>query len=261
MEMRIPIYQIDAFTKEEFKGNPAAVCPLEKWIEDALMQKIAKENNLSETAFFIKKDDIYELRWFTPEEEIDLCGHATLAAAYTIFEYLDKNSNKISFNTKSGILEVLKKDKLITMIFPSRAGEKSEIPEELIRGLGKKPKELYRSRDYMAVFEKEEDIKSLRLNMEELKKLDVFGVIVTAKGNEVDFVSRYFAPKSGINEDPVTGSAHCALVPYWRRVLNKNEFVAYQLSDRGGELYCIDKGENIEISGQAISYLEGYINV
>ncbi|MFL0194158.1 PhzF family phenazine biosynthesis protein [Clostridium sp. WILCCON 0269] len=259
--MRIPIYQVDAFTNEQFKGNPAAVCPLKQWIKDDLMQEIAKENNLSETAFFVKKGDIYELRWFTPEEEIDLCGHATVATAYVIFEYLEKNLKEISFDTKSGILGVSKKDNLITMIFPSREGEKSKIPEELIRGLGKEPKELYKSRDYMAVFEKEEDIKNLNLNMEELKKLDAFGIIVTAKGNEVDFVSRYFAPKSGISEDPVTGSSHCTLVPYWKKVLGKNEFVAYQLSDRGGKLYCTDLGGKIEISGSAVSYLEGYINV
>ncbi|MBC2580951.1 PhzF family phenazine biosynthesis protein [Clostridium sp. DJ247] len=259
--MKIPIYQIDAFTNEQFKGNPAAVCPLERWIDDDLMQKIAKENNLSETAFFTKKDDIYELRWFTPEEEIDLCGHATLATAYVIFKYLEKDLSKVIFNTQSGILEVSKKGSLITMIFPSREGKSCEIPKELVMGLGKEPKELYRSRDYMAVFEKEEDIKNLKLDIEELKKLDVFGIIVTAKGKEVDFVSRYFAPKSGINEDPVTGSAHCTLVPYWKKTLKKNEFVAYQLSDRGGKLYCTDLGERVEISGEAVLYLEGYINL
>jgi len=259
--MRIPIYQIDAFTNEQFKGNPAAVCPLTEWIKDDLMQDIAAENNLSETAFFVKKDHEYELRWFTPKEEVDLCGHATLASAYVIFTYLDKRITKVIFHTKSGILEVSREGSLLTMIFPSREGEKCEAPEALIKGLGKRPNEVFQSRDYMAVFETEQEIMSLDLNMDELKKLDGLGVIVTAKGNEVDFVSRFFAPKVGIDEDPVTGSAHCTLVPYWKRVLGKNEFVALQLSERGGKLFCADLGEMVKISGEATSYLEGHINV
>ena len=259
--MRIPIYQIDAFTKEQFKGNPAAVCPLAAWIKDDLMQDIAAENNLSETAFFVKKDHEYELRWFTPKGEVDLCGHATLASAYVIFIYLDKKIMKVIFHTKSGMLEVSREGSLLTMIFPSREGEKCEAPEALIKGLGKRPKEVYQSRDYMAVFETEQEIMNLDLNMDELKKLDGLGVIVTAKGNEVDFVSRFFAPKVGIDEDPVTGAAHCTLVPYWKRVLGKNEFVALQLSERGGKLFCADLGEMVKISGEATSYLEGHINV
>ncbi len=259
--MRIPIYQVDAFTKEQFKGNPAAVCPLAEWIKDDLMQDIAAENNLSETAFFVKKDHEYELRWFTPKGEVDLCGHATLASAYVIFTYLDKKIMKVLFHTKSGILEVSREGSLLTMIFPSREGEKCEAPEALIKGLGKRPKEVYQSRDYMAVFETEQEIMSLDLNMDELKKLDGLGVIVTAKGNEVDFVSRFFAPKEGVDEDPVTGSAHCTLVPYWKRVLGKNEFVALQLSERGGKLFCADLGEMVKISGEATPYLEGHINV
>jgi len=259
--MRIPIYQIDAFTNEQFKGNPAAACPLEEWIKDDLMQKIAAENNLSETAFFVKKHNKYELRWFTPKEEVDLCGHATLASAYVIFTYLDKTMMNIKFNTKSGILEVSKEGSLLSMIFPAREGEKCEVPEALIKGLGKRTKEVYKSRDYMAVFETEKEIMNLELNMDELKKLDGLGIIVTAKGNEVDFVSRFFAPKAGIDEDPVTGSAHCTLVPYWKNVLSKNEFVALQLSKRGGKLFCADLGEMVKISGEATSYLEGYIDV
>ena len=259
--MRIPIYQIDAFTNEQFKGNPAAVCPLAEWIKDDLMQDIAAENNLSETAFFVKKDHEYELRWFTPKGEVDLCGHATLASAYVIFTYLDKKIIKVIFHTKSGMLEVSREGSLLTMIFPSREGEKCEAPEALIKGLGKRPNEVFQSRDYMAVFETEQEIMSLDLNMDELKKLDGLGVIVTAKGNEVDFVSRFFAPKVGIDEDPVTGSAHCTLVPYWKRVLGKNEFVALQLSERGGKLFCADLGEMVKISGEATSYLEGHINI
>lgn len=259
--MRIPIYQVDAFTNELFRGNPAAVCPLEEWIDDNIMQKIAKENNLSETAFFIKKGDMYELRWFTPEFEIDLCGHATLATAYVIFEYLEKDLNEISFNTKSGKLKVIKKDKLLSMVFPSREGSKCDITKELVDALGKKPLELYKSRDYMAVFEKEEDIINLTPDMEKLSKINAFGMIVTSKGNNVDFVSRYFIPDSVIGEDPVTGSAHCTLIPYWRKVLNKDKFVARQLSDRSGILYCRDLGNKVEISGEAVFYLEGYINI
>jgi len=259
--MKIPIYQIDAFTNKQFKGNPAAICQLYEWIEDDIMQKIAEENNLSETAFFTKKDNIYELRWFTPETEIDLCGHATLATAYVIFQYIEKNLSEINFNTNSGCLKVLKKDNLITMIFPMREGEECEISKELVEGLGKKPIRLYKSRDYLAVFEKEEDIKNLKPDMEKLKKLNAFGIIVTAKGNNVDFVSRYFIPDSIINEDPVTGSAHCTLVPYWKKTLNKNEFIADQLSHRGGRLYCRYLGDKIEISGEAVSYLKGYIKI
>lgn len=259
--MKIPFYQIDAFTSEQFKGNPAGVCPLEGWIEDELMQNIAAENNLSETAFFVKKDNEYELRWFTPKGEVDLCGHATLATAYVIFNYFNKDLNNITFNTKSGILEVTKKGSLLAMLFPSRKGKKCYIPEELVKGLGKIPKEVYKSRDYLAVFNTEEDILNLKLNMDKLKKLDASGVIVTAKGNEVDFVSRFFAPKLGVDEDPVTGSAHCTLVPYWKDVLNKDEFVALQLSERGGKLYCKDLGSMVEISGEAVAYLEGYIFV
>jgi PhzF family phenazine biosynthesis protein len=259
--MRIPIYQIDAFTNKQFKGNPAAVCPLEEWMNDDLMQDIAAENNLSETAFFVKKNNEYELRWFTPKEEVDLCGHATLASAYVIFTHLDKTTMKIIFNTKSGILEVFKEGSLFSMIFPSREGEKCETPEALIKGLGKRPKEVYQSRHYMAVFETEKEIINLDLNMDELKKLDGLGIIVTAKGNEVDFVLRFFAPKIGIDEDPVTGSVQCTLIPYWKKVLGKNEFVALQLSERGGKLLCADLGKMVKISGEAVSYLEGYINI
>ncbi len=259
--MRIPIYQVDAFTNEQFKGNPAAICPLQDWIKEDVMQKIAAENNLSETAFFVKKDDAYELRWFTPKGEVDLCGHATLAAAYVICTYIEENVKKITFKTKSGLLEVSKDGGLFTLSFPSREGAKCDTPEELIKGLGKAPIEVYKSRDYLAVFDTEQDILDLELNIDELKKLDGFGVIVTAKGEDVDFVSRFFAPKAGIDEDPVTGSAHCTLVPYWKNKLNKNQFVAWQLSERGGKLYCTDVGETVKIAGEAVSYLEGFINV
>lgn len=259
--MKIPIYQIDAFTNIQFKGNPAAICPLDSWISDELMQNIAMENNLSETAFFVKSGSGYELRWFTPKGEIDLCGHATLATSFVIFNYIDKEAQTIDFFTKSGLLQISRTGKLIDMVFPSREGDKIEAPEILVKALGKMPTEVYKSRDYMAVFETEEDIREMAPDMELLKKLDVLGIIVTAKGREADFVSRFFAPRAGVNEDPVTGSAHCTLVPYWKKVLNKSEFTALQLSERTGTLYCTDLGDRVKMSGEAAAYLEGFINV
>lgn len=260
--MRLPIYQIDAFTSAQFSGNPAAVCPLEQWLSAEVMQKIAAENNLSETAFFVDKDDHYELRWFTPNNEVDLCGHATLASAYVIFTFLDPDRQHIKFSTASGILEVSRQGQQLVMIFPSREGVKCDPPEDLVNGLGKRPRETYKStRDYLAVFETEEEVLNLKLTMSELKKLPGGGVIATAKGKTADFVSRYFAPKLGVDEDPVTGSAHCVLVPYWSKVLNKKELTARQISARGGTLDCADQGETVRIAGEAAAYLEGYINI
>lgn len=259
--MKIPMYQVDAFTEEIFKGNPAAVCILEKWIDNKLMQNIAMENNLSETAFCIVKEDVCELRWFTPEEEIDLCGHATLATAYVIFEILNYYNDIIKFKTQSGILTVEKHGDSMTMEFPSREGIKVEVSQQLIKGLGKEPKEVYESRDLMAVYDNEKDIKDLSPNMEELKIIDTFGIIVTAKGKTSDFVSRYFAPSCGIPEDPVTGSAHCTLVPYWSKTLGKKNLVAYQLSQRGGILKCTYNENKIKISGKAKLYFKGEISI
>ncbi|MFO7315915.1 MAG: PhzF family phenazine biosynthesis protein [Bacilli bacterium] len=258
----IPIYQVDAFTSEPFKGNPAAVVPLTEWLPDNVMQQIAAENNLSETAFVVhRQKEEYELRWFTPKTEIDLCGHATLATAFVVFNYLNPSIAVVKFHTKSGMLTVTKENSLLTMTFPSREGTACDVPEALVKGLGKKPKEVFLARDYLAVFETEEDIRRLEINVEELKKLDAFGVIATAKGKEADFVSRFFAPKAGIHEDPVTGSAHCTLVPYWKKILEKKEFVALQLSERGGKLFCKDEGEQVKISGEAVVYLEGKIYI
>ena len=235
--MKIPIYQVDTFTSELFKGNPAAVCPLRGWLEDDLMQNIARENNLSETAFFVKKGDEYELRWFTPKGEVDLCGHATLASAYVIFTYLDKKIDRVFFQTKSGILEVAREGSLLAMVFPSREGEMSDTPEMLVKGLGKRPEEVYLSRDYMAVFEREENIRNLKLDMKALKQLE--GLESSSRPKErVDFVSRFFAPKTGLEEDPVTGSSNCTLIPYWKRILGKDNLIALQLSERGGKLFC-----------------------
>ena len=257
--MKIPMYQVDAFTGEIFKGNPAAICILENWIDEKLMQNIAMENNLSETAFCIVKEDICELRWFTPEVEIDLCGHATLATAYVIFEILNYPSNKIKFATKSGILEVEKDKQNIIMEFPSRVGIRTQITDQLIKGLGKEPKEVYESRDLMVVYDNEEDIKNLNPNMEELKLIDTFGIIVTSRGKEFDFVSRYFAPLCGVSEDPVTGSAHCTLVPYWSKIMGKKKLNAQQLSQRGGILKCEDLRDKVKISGKAKLFFKGEI--
>jgi PhzF family phenazine biosynthesis protein len=253
------MYQVDAFTEEIFKGNPAAICILDAWLDENLMQNIAMENNLSETAFCIVRNDICELRWFTPEEEIDLCGHATLATAYVIFEIIQYPSNIVKFSTKSGILTVEKQGDSMTMEFPSREGAKVEVTELLIKGLGKQPLEVYKSRDLMVVYNNEQEIKELSPNMEILKLLNAFGIIVTAKGENSDFVSRYFAPSCGVPEDPVTGSAHCTLIPYWSKILGKREMTALQLSKRGGVLKCEYDKDRVRISGRARLFFRGEI--
>lgn len=259
--MKLPIYQVDAFTAKLFGGNPAAVCPLEYWLEDSVMQSIAAENNLAETAYFVKKENYYELRWFTPEAEVDLCGHATLASAYVIFNILKSETDKITFQTKSGKLEVTKRNELLVMNFPSRIPVATEIPEGLIEAIGKTPKEIWKSRDLLLLYETEEDVLSLQPDFLLLKKIDCFGYIATAKGNNADFVSRFFAPKEGINEDPVTGSSHSTLIPFWAERLGKNELLARQISKRGGELFCKLLGDRVEIAGNAVLYLTGLINI
>lgn len=259
--MKIPIYIVDAFTDKVFKGNPAAICYLEYWIDDTTMQNIAMENNLSETAFVVKNNGFYELRWFTPEYEIDLCGHATLASAYIIFKYYDKNCNEVIFKTKSGTLKVKKKDDFYNMTFPIREGKKIDIDETLIEALGVIPLEVYLSRDLMIVLQSEDDIRYLQPNLEILKTLRIDGIIVTSKGREVDFVSRFFVPNSVITEDPVTGSAHCTLVPYWSKRLNKKVLKSLQLSKRTGYLECAIDEDNVYISGKATEYLKGEINI
>ncbi len=260
--MKIPLYQIDAFiTEKPFSGNPAAVCPLEAWIEDEVLQGIATANNLSETAFFVQKENYFELRWFTPTFEIDLCGHATLASAQAIFDILDYSKEKIHFvSPKSGDLYVEKKDNLLYLDFPSRPPEKCSVPEDLEKGLGLKVSEVFRSRDYMVVLDSEEEVLAVKPNYAELAKLDCVCVIVTAKGREVDFVSRVFVPADPtIPEDPVTGSAHCTLIPFWAERLQKNRLKALQLSARGGMLFCQNEGERVKIGGEARNYLIGEI--
>ncbi len=261
--MIIPIYQVDAFTQHAFSGNPAAVCILEKWLDDNILQSIAAENNLAETAFIIKKDAGYDLRWFTPEVEIDLCGHATLASAYVVFKFLEPDIDLVSFSTISGELIVTINDLgMLSMNFPARAPVRAEIDDVLSNALGCVPVEVWKSRDYLILLGSEDEVKNLQPNMEKLKEVeDSFAVIVTAKGESVDFVSRFFAPKAGIPEDPVTGSAHCTLIPFWADRLNKNTLHAKQISCRGGELFCENKGDRVFMSGYAALFLKGEIYV
>jgi PhzF family phenazine biosynthesis protein len=257
---QIPVYIIDAFTDKVFTGNPAAVCPLSEWLEDNVLQSIAFENNLSETAFFVKAEDTYSLRWFTPATEVDLCGHGTLASAYVLFEYLGYRDSTILFETKSGRLTVTKKNDILYMNFPAIATSPIETPETLVKSLGAKPREvLLGSGLYLVVFETENEIKMLSPDFHIMKKLNK-AVVVTAKGGRsVDFVSRCFIPHLGIPEDPVTGYAHCALVPYWAGILKNTHFQALQLSERGGKLYCEYLGDRVIIGGKAVTYSSGLI--
>ena len=260
--MNLTLFQVDAFAKEVFKGNPAAVCPLDEWLDTGLMQKIALENNLSETAYFVKKDDVYEIRWFTPGAEIDLCGHATVASAYVIFECLKAEENFIKFSSPhSGILTVEKQGDILTLDFPSRPPVTCEVPEGLIEAVGKEPKEVLKSRDYFLVYETEQEILGIEPNFSELLKIPAHAVIVTAKGDSSDFVSRFFAPEVGVFEDPVSGSAHCNLIPYWAEKLGKTELFARQVSARGGELFCELRGDRVKIGGHAVLYLKGEIYI
>ena len=260
--MKIPIYQVDAFTSKIFSGNPAAVCPLEKWIDDDIMQKIANENNLSETAFFIKNKNHFDIRWFTPVAELDLAGHPTLATAHVILKELKISLDTIIFKTKiNDTLKVTYENNLYLMDFPTRNPKIERNIEKVADALGQRPKELYRYRDAMAVFDKEEDIRNIFPNMEKLNNLDYPAVIITAPGNNVDFVSRNFAPKLGIPEDPVTGSAHCELIPYWSRILDKKNLIAHQISKRGGKLYCTYNNDRVTIGGNAITFLRGEIEI
>lgn len=255
-------FVVDAFTDEVFKGNPAGVCILDEWLEDQIMQKIAQENNLSDTAFVVKREHHYDLRWFTPKAEMDLCGHATLATSYVISNFIDKKIKTIKFHTLSGILEVTKQEDLYTMDFPSRKPDKTFEPENIKNIIGVKPVEVFLSRDLFLLLKSEQQVKDLNPNLIEMIKLkEGLGVIVTAKGNDVDFVSRCFFPKIGIDEDPVTGSAHCNLIPFWAERLNKNKMTAMQLSNRGGTLYCEDLGQRVKISGKAAVYMTGEIYI
>jgi len=259
--MKRTIYQVDAFTREVFQGNPAAVCILDQWPEDDLMHKIANENNLSETAFAVPLGGCYEIRWFTPEMEVELCGHATLAAAHVLFKHLEFPGDHICFESRySGRLTVKLSGDLLTLDFPADVVEEMVVPELIVTALLTPPLKAFRGKtDFMFVFASESEISSMEPDYGLLAQMGGRGVIVTAPGNDVDFVSRFFAPQAGINEDPVTGSAHTTLTPYWARIFGKKKLKARQLSARGGELVCEDRGERVEISGHAVTYMVGEI--
>jgi PhzF family phenazine biosynthesis protein len=260
--MKIRLYQIDAFTDRIFGGNPAAVCPLEHWIPDKLMQQIAMENNLAETAFFVRDHDHFDIRWFTPEIEVDLCGHATLATAFVIFNLEHFSGPVIEFGSRSGLLRVLKNGDFLTLDFPADKPVRSTAPENLLAGMGLRPLEIYRGKtDYMLVYSNAGQIEKLKPDLSRISEADARGIIATAPGEDVDFVSRFFAPQSGISEDPVTGSAHTTLAPYWAEKLGRAELIARQLSKRGGWLKCRIVGDRVEISGQARAYMTGEIDI
>lgn len=259
--MRIRLIQVDAFTDKTFGGNSAAVCPLERWLPDALLQSIAAENNLSETAYFVPKGDDYELRWFTPVAEIDLAGHPTLATAWVMLNTLGIKRDKLVFHTKIGdTLIVTPEGDRLAMDFPARPPAPRAIGD-VAAALGAKPTDVLAARDGFAVFAREEDVRNLRPDMAKVAALDCMAIIATAPGEDCDFVSRFFAPKVGVPEDPVTGSAHCTLIPYWAERLSKNELFARQISKRGGELWCRHRGERVTIAGTCAPYLEGWIEI
>jgi PhzF family phenazine biosynthesis protein len=259
--MRLPLYQVDAFTRKTFGGNPAAVCPLERWLPDSLLQSIATENNLSETAYFVPRGADYELRWFTPVAEIDLAGHPTLATAWVILNKLGAKRDGIVFHTKIGDkLVVTREGDRLAMDFPARPPAPRAIGD-VAAALGARPAEVLAARDGFAVFAREEDVRALAPDMGKVAALDCMGLIATAPGKDSDFVSRFFAPKHNIPEDPVTGSAHCTLIPYWAKRLGKAEMFARQVSRRGGELWCRHRGERVTIAGHCAFYLEGWIEV
>jgi PhzF family phenazine biosynthesis protein len=259
--MRLPLYQVDAFTSRVFGGNPAGIVPLESWLPDDTMQAIAAENNLAETAFFVPEGEGFRLRWFTPTVEVDLCGHATLASAHLLFAQLGYRGDRVDFETRSGRLSVTRRDDLLAMELPARPPQPCAVPPDLDKALGKAPVAVLAARDYLMVYEREADIRTLAPDMERIARLDRFAVIVTAPGESCDFVSRFFAPAQGIPEDPVTGSAHCTLIPYWSQRLGRKTMQARQISPRMGELSCEDGGARVVVAGKAVLYLEGTIHV
>lgn len=259
--MKLTLYQIDAFADKCFKGNPAAICPLENWLPDELMQSIAAENNLSETAFFVPTEQGYHIRWFTPTREVDLCGHATLAAAYVVFNTAGSTGNDVTFESRSGPLSVKRNSDWLEMDFPAQPARECDIPEPIRRAFHTIPIACLRAEDYLVVFDHEQDILAADPEPRLLKELDLRGVAITAPGDDYDFVTRFFAPRYGIEEDPVTGSAFTQLVPYWSNVLGKKRLVAKQVSRRTGEIRCEYEGDRVKIAGQAVKYMKGTIEV
>lgn len=259
--MKLPIYQIDSFADRRFRGNPAAVVVMTEWLPDGVLQAVAQENNCSETAFVIPNGDLFELRWFTPAVEVDLCGHATLASAYALFHHGYASDDEVVFRYRGGTLSVAREGDLLAMDFPARLPVPIDPDATVAAALGAAPRELHRARDLLAVFDTQAEIEALAPDMPAISALDTFAVIATAPGSRSDFVSRFFAPGAGVPEDPVTGSAHCTLVPYWSRRLGRSSLHALQLSQRGGELFCEDRGERVKIAGRAVEYLRGEIEV
>ena len=259
--MELKLYQIDAFANKPFEGNPAAVCPLDEWLPDNLLQAIAMENNLSETAYFVATENSYHLRWFTPLAEIDMCGHATLATAYVLFNILGYDKSEISFETRSGTLTVAHKGEWLEMDFPAQIPVECDIPEQIIKAFGVVPQQCLRSMDYIVVFDDEETVRSAKPNLMLLSELDLRGVAITSRSRDYDFVTRFFGPKFGINEDPVTGSAFTQLVPFWSNILDKTMLTTKQVSFRGGEAKCTLQGDRVRISGKAAQYMVGTIEI
>lgn len=259
--MKLPLYQIDAFAEAVFTGNPACVVPVQEWPEDDVLLKIAKENAVAETAFILNnKNGKVHLRWFTPETEMDLCGHATLAASHAIIDILKYTKEEIVYETLSGKLKVTVKDGLYTLNFPSRKPNPAKLPELLEKSLNIQPVKVYKSRDFVLVYESEDEVRNIEIDRIHFDKLELGtgGVIFTAKGSHEDFVSRFFTPRATVFEDPVTGSAHCSLIPYWSEILNKQEMVARQISERGGILFCTNNNHRVLISGKAVTYSVGH---
>lgn len=259
--MKIPIYQLDAFSSRTFGGNPAAVCPLSAWLDESKMQAIAAENNLAETAFFVPAGDDYDIRWFTPLHEIDLCGHATLASAYVVFNQLRPGRDRVSFGSKSGPLRVLADDGRLTLDFPALAAKPVSPPAGLAEALGAAPEATFEATALMAIYPSERAIRSLAPDFGRVSKVHHHGIVVTAPGDDVDFVSRFFVPNYGIAEDPATGSTHCTLTPYWAERLGRTKLRGRQLSARGGEFWCELKEDRVLISGHVAPYLQGSIEV
>lgn len=258
--MTIPYFEVAAFTDRPFAGNPAGVCILDEWLPDATMQAIAAENNLAETAFFVDRQSHFDLRWMTPTVEMDLCGHATLASAHVLFQHLGYAGAMIRFQSRSGELTVERAGDRLVLDFPAQPLSECQPPEKLIEGLGARPVAVLKGCDYFAVFDRAQEVVALTPDFEIIAELDGRGVIATAPGDGCDFVSRFFAPAVGVPEDPVTGSTHCALVPYWSKRLGKRTLHARQLSKRGGELFCEDRGERVGIGGNAVTYVEGQLH-
>lgn len=261
--MHLPIYQVDAFAEKLFGGNPAAICPLTEWLPDATMQAIAAENNLAETAFFVREGADYALRWFTPAVEVDLCGHATLASAHVVFSFLEPGRERVNFRTlKAGTLTVARHGDMLMMDFPARPAAAVEPSPGLLAALGGSPREVLKARDHMVVYGSAAEVAALKPDFAALGRLDCWAAIATAPGEDgTDFVSRFFAPRQGIDEDPATGSSHCTLVPYWAARLGKRELKARQLSRRVGTLTCALNGDRVAIGGRTVLYLEGKITV